>query len=281
MLNTNRNILSYIVRILLDLPRDAYFSVDAANNMQLPKDWGFTKRVNTNHHIAYIKSGSVKYLVNNHIHILKQGDLIYIPPYVAHDRIIQDETTHVILLRFDILSKKDHPLNLEQPLSFSYHFDTATFILKSLMDICNTYKPSTPVSVKHAGVLLTDLFYKLHEHLTLGANTTLYHPKLKLAVDYISTHINETISTDQHADIAQLSTNYFRRQFFKHYGINPRTYHIRAKIQYACRLMDESDLTLKEIAHRLGYSDAFAFSKQFKKHLGLSPSSYRTNNIMT
>ena len=38
--------------------------------------------------------------------------------------------------------------------------------------------------------------------------------------------------------------------------------------------MDRS-LSIVQVAERLGYPDAFTFSKQFKRVMGQSPSSYR------
>jgi len=40
-----------------------------------------------------------------------------------------------------------------------------------------------------------------------------------------------------------------------------------------------SELTTAEIGERLGYTDAFTFSKQFKKHCGVSPSVFKKENI--
>jgi AraC family transcriptional activator of pobA len=43
----------------------------------------------------------------------------------------------------------------------------------------------------------------------------------------------------------------------------------------AARLLRFSDLTIKEIAARLGFSDQFAFSKAFKRQRGESPLDFR------
>jgi AraC family transcriptional activator of pobA len=44
----------------------------------------------------------------------------------------------------------------------------------------------------------------------------------------------------------------------------------------AARLLRFSDLSVKEIAARIGYGDQFAFSKAFKRHRGEAPLDFRS-----
>ena len=46
------------------------------------------------------------------------------------------------------------------------------------------------------------------------------------------------------------------------------------RVQYACRLMDQGENAVAEIAARCGYADPLYFSKVFKKKNGLSPQGY-------
>ena len=45
----------------------------------------------------------------------------------------------------------------------------------------------------------------------------------------------------------------------------------------AVRLLRFSDLSIKEIAARLGFNDQFAFSKAFKRQRGVAPLDYRSH----
>ena len=47
------------------------------------------------------------------------------------------------------------------------------------------------------------------------------------------------------------------------------------KIEHACRLLQEKDLMVMEIAYRLGYENAYYFSKVFRKYMGMSPTDYQ------
>jgi hypothetical protein len=46
-------------------------------------------------------------------------------------------------------------------------------------------------------------------------------------------------------------------------------------MQHACRLLDETGLSVKEVAAALGYDDPFYFSRIFKSVNRVAPSEYR------
>jgi AraC-like DNA-binding protein len=52
-------------------------------------------------------------------------------------------------------------------------------------------------------------------------------------------------------------------------------YQIDEKMRAAKTILRRSNLTVAEIAERLGYCDQHYFSNQFKKKCGISPSEYR------
>ena len=72
-----------------------------------------------------------------------------------------------------------------------------------------------------------------------------------------------------------MSIPHFCAEFKKYIGVSPIEYHIRIRLQQAKYLLYDFNLSIAEIAERLGYSDIYQFSKQFKKHFGSSPSSLR------
>ncbi len=72
-----------------------------------------------------------------------------------------------------------------------------------------------------------------------------------------------------------ISVRTLRRNFRKKQDSSPHQFLIHERIQSARQLLLTTDIPLKEIAQRTGYSDVFYFSRQFKKITGTSPALFR------
>lgn len=72
-----------------------------------------------------------------------------------------------------------------------------------------------------------------------------------------------------------LSRIHFTRVFTRTMGESPQEFIIRRRVDRAAHLIENSPLSLAEIAETLGYSDVFFFSRQFKQIKGLPPSRLR------
>ena len=84
-----------------------------------------------------------------------------------------------------------------------------------------------------------------------------------------------TGSTDLSA-MAGLSVSHYSAVFKRQTGYAPMDYFIRLRMHQACQLLDTTELSVKEVADRLGYEDPLYFSRVFKSLHDLSPSEYRT-----
>jgi AraC-like DNA-binding protein len=64
-----------------------------------------------------------------------------------------------------------------------------------------------------------------------------------------------------------------RRRFHAAVGVPIGQYRIQQRVEHARRLL--ASQSVQDVAARLGYPDAFSFSRQFRKHAGTSPSDYK------
>ena len=96
-------------------------------------------------------------------------------------------------------------------------------------------------------------------------------------VDYMHENYNRYISISELAEIFYMHPTYLIRKFKSLYGVPPLVYFSNIKIKKAIDLLSSTNLTIKEVASKLGMDDASYFSRWFKKHIGFSPLEYRKN----
>lgn len=99
-------------------------------------------------------------------------------------------------------------------------------------------------------------------------------PDLSKVRQYIEHHYHEAITVIQLAEMAGFNRKYFMELFKKLYGCSPLDYITGLRIERAKRYLVETNFRLREIAHRVGYSDEFYFSRKFKQKVGVSPSAF-------
>ena len=72
-----------------------------------------------------------------------------------------------------------------------------------------------------------------------------------------------------------MSPTLLRRRFKAATGITMRDHVLQKRLAMARALLADTDLPLKTIASRLGYSSEAFFSRQFKTHSGVAPGAFR------
>ena len=94
-------------------------------------------------------------------------------------------------------------------------------------------------------------------------------------LNYIDRSIKDGISLDEAAEYANMSSCYFSKFFKKVMGMNFITYVTDCKIEAAQRMLEDTDMSVINIAYELSYSETNYFSKAFKKKVGVTPTEYR------
>lgn len=95
-------------------------------------------------------------------------------------------------------------------------------------------------------------------------------------IHYIEKHYMEDISLSSLADTFYLSKEHLSRLFKRETGTNLFSYIMELKLNNAKKLLTSTELTLDEIAFKLGFSNGNYFSKVFKKNIGQSPREYKS-----
>ena len=59
-----------------------------------------------------------------------------------------------------------------------------------------------------------------------------------------------------------------------------KSYLIRLRIGYSCKLLTDESLNITQIAYESGFENISNFNRQFKKEKGCTPREYRRNFVL-
>jgi len=99
--------------------------------------------------------------------------------------------------------------------------------------------------------------------------------RLNAIYNYALTHFKNKIYLKDVAAIANLATNSFCRYFKSKTRKSFSLFIIELRIGFACKLLSEKKMSIKEICFSSGFNNFTNFNKQFKSLKGMQPKEYR------
>lgn len=115
----------------------------------------------------------------------------------------------------------------------------------------------------------------LRASLTRLANRRAIDPRIEKLWEIVMSRLEEDWALEKLAAAAHIGREHLRRLCQKHYGCSPRHRLTLLRLRRSCELLLLTDITLDAIAERVGFSDAFSFSKAFAREYGMPPSRHR------
>lgn len=119
---------------------------------------------------------------------------------------------------------------------------------------------------------LEDICMELSDKGYLGKNGRVYDTAERIA-KFIRDHYTENFGSRDIEKELLINFDYANRIFKKNFGYSIIKYRNLLRVNTSKKLME--DMTLDEVAARLGFSDRYYFSRCFKKFEGESPEKYR------
>jgi AraC family transcriptional regulator len=115
---------------------------------------------------------------------------------------------------------------------------------------------------------------RLSEELELS-RVGLVDRRIRRSVELMYTQLDQDLSLKDVAAASYLSPFHFARLFKKITGSTPHNYLAGIRSTRAQRLLAESDLSITEVAARVGYLSASHFTKAFRQATGTTPREFR------
>ena len=113
--------------------------------------------------------------------------------------------------------------------------------------------------------------YSTVPKLGQASSTRLPRYKLQRATDYINDNLGEDLTLGSISETLSMSPFHFAHVFKETVGVTPHRYIIQSRMEKARSLLRETDLSITQIAHQVGYASQSHFTTVFRKSIGQTP----------
>jgi len=92
---------------------------------------------------------------------------------------------------------------------------------------------------------------------------------------YVTTHLADMLSIEQLADAVSVSRRTISRVFAKYVQVTPSVFVEQVRVDFARKLLEETDVPLKTVAFKCGFHSATHMRMSFARRLDITPKQYR------
>ena len=248
--------------------------------------------MHTNIEIYRILSGECYMDIQSETLHCTEGDFIMILPDVVHSFYLNDTSDcefqhiHFDPNMFSTVVLEDDgifPITLLHAILFSSHFyyrlrsdAVIDDHLQKLIDLHASYE--SMFTAANLNVSMMNLMLYILDHtnpVQEYADPKLKNSYVAYALNYIHEYYNTKILQEDIAQQLQISVRYLSKIFKNYMGVTLSNYINIYRINRSIELMQNTSLTLTEIALQVGFKDSQHYSKVFMNVVNATPSHYR------
>ena len=267
-----------------DDPFSTYHIQNGGQSFQIPVHW------HDELEIIYVKSGFLTVNISGENYIGKPGDAFVVSPGNLHFMGSQTGTVDYFTFLFPlkyIAFRSDDMLDdkLIEPLN-SGHLMISPEIKDTVKEQCEQLARVYAAEIDESESKITGQIRKkiillqfIHELWKKGFivenDTTGRNTVEKEMVSYIQQNYTGKILLREFGEQFHLSEKYISRYFKEHFHITLSQYVTYLRLEHAKQMLQETDISVTEVAMQSGYQNISYFIRSFKKTYGVSPLKYR------
>ncbi len=250
--------------------------------------------------IIYVEKGSGMQCINTHEFAYHEGNIFLLPPLDCHSFKIKERS------RFYFVRFTDHYFLRHDGLTdYNAWFDRIAYILANYNkvpgDIITSERErqfiihnikfmyqehlksdaySEPIITSIVASILNILARSIENKYVEKANES--DQRLGEILRYINTHIfdNEKLRVPVLSEKFGISKTYFSEYFKKQAGISFVDYILKSKLKIVETKIRHTDLSLKEIAWQLNFTDSSHLARSFKKVYGMTVKEFKNGAVV-
>lgn len=245
--------------------------------------------------ISFIIEGTGKRFVADSMDDFYPGDLVFVAPNIPHTWVVDKEqvTTNARKLEMVYLQFTDATLGKEMlALSeFSYAALALSLSERGVRIVGDTLNEASNILLQmpyansfNRYILfleLLDMIGKSKDLISIASieyNNKRYNIENKRILtihEYFMKHFRDDIDLAQIASLVNMAEGSLCRFFKMQVGLTIFEYLNKIKVEFACKLLMNKEISITEVAFDSGFNNLSHFNKQFKLITGVTPMKFR------
>lgn len=262
------------------LKENAGLSVYNTGYEQCTKSHSWGPALRDHYLIHLVESGRGTFVYNKTTYTLQAGDLFFVAPsQMASYQADPKEPWSYIWVGFNGTDAR-RLINMtgfsrQEPV---IHTDTPEETGRLLRCIAECSGPTAADDAAMAG----SLYLFLAHLMRINGRRTALNPHQSYvanALRFIQYNYASDIGVNDIARYVGISRSQLYRAFLQDFGISPHTYLQKYRINEACSLLRDPNLSVAEVAGSVGFNDPLYFSRVFKSIKNHTPSEYQRKKM--
>jgi len=282
--------MTALLENLLKKSEDSFFIGIFQDNLE-KSTWHY----HNNYELSFITEGSGKRIVADSIEEFQPGDLVFLGKNLPHVWIADKETTtpssrtlEMVFLQFnsEVLNQQmlglPEFINVKKALSLS---DRGIQIVGQTLNEVSELMLQMPYLNGFNRMIhfmkIMDIIGRSNSliHLAskeyLKARFTTGNKRIAAIHDYLMNNYREQVDLKALAEMVNMAEGSLCRFFKQNVGITIFEYLNKIKVEFACKLLMDADLSILEVCLDSGFNNLSHFNKQFRITTGVTPREYR------
>ncbi|MGY5339916.1 helix-turn-helix domain-containing protein [Levilactobacillus spicheri] len=265
-----------------------------AHEQAVADDWTVPIEKHFAFECIYVVTGTEHLRIQHHDYDLAQGDFFLIPPEFIHQAWAEHDLTY-FCFHFDL----DDP-NLKAQLiqGLTYHYPAQSPLCKRIaphfdrldgLTHQENFDFNTKMTIQIELSKILQIFYNASRTVTKNGSSPTAIEYSRVIADYLKDALTNQVLgyvkngyTQPETGLVQaaistvgISDGYGFRIFKQTYGISPREYLTKLKVNEAKKLLLKPQYPIGDIGSALGYTNLANFSRQFHRWTGMSPKQWQ------
>lgn len=229
------------------------------------------------YYVLYVERGELEVFLNGSSSIACSGSTVIFPPnYPYKYTYAGNEPLSYVWAHFT----GSYAKQLLSECGFGdlpclHHLDVNMKIISGFEKLFDIYRAHEPLELQNLACGLENILLRM----AMGLKQAEGSRNLTKSLEYIHTYYSKEIHIPDLAKMESLSNSRYITVFKERTGMTPSEYVIHLRLNVACDLLRNRNVSVKEAAACVGYDNPHFFSKLFKKKIGVSPQTYKEDVV--